>query len=180
MHIFSEILPMFWIFLFVCDSWQNNSNNWFAFNLDWIKQEKKDKWKKGLINNNLSPSGIIAVMPQVIVLLILYLIKSVSTSFIGYHDAKTQQKCELQGYRLPIKVNGCLQTSVDINTCYGTCRSYDAPLQSDYSMKTSCPKCSVESYVVIIVQMQCFDSKKMFKNHYHSIRSATSCLCKSS
>ena len=118
------------------------------------------------------------VMQQVIVLLSLYLIKSVSTSFIGYHDAKTQQKCELQGYRLPIQVHGCLETSVDINTCYGSCRSFDVPLQSDYSMKTICSKCSVESYVVITVQMQCLDSKKMSRKHYHSVKSATSCSCK--
>ena len=117
-------------------------------------------------------------MQQVIVLLSLYLIKSVSTSFIGYHDAKREQKCELRGYRLPIKVHGCLETSVDINTCYGSCRSYDAPLQSDYSMKTICSKCSVDNYVVLTVQMQCFDSKKTFRKYYHSIRSAKSCSCK--
>lgn len=96
--------------------------------------------------------------------------------------ATRKQKCNLQAYRVPIKVHGCVETSILVDSCLGACLSIHCPREeattpSHVKFHNFSNCCHVTEAVNVTVLMKCIDS---FNSEYfisHIVQSAKACSC---
>lgn len=89
--------------------------------------------------------------------------------------------CERKGYTFPVKVVGCQERMVTVNTCIGTCLSFSTPTGSNYEQVESCTCCEPTKTTTIDVGLWCQDASNpgSFVKYFHKVKSATECSCAS-
>nr|QBL02616.1 glycoprotein hormone-like secreted protein [Tripedalia cystophora] len=91
-------------------------------------------------------------------------------------SALTHRRCELQGYKINVKLQNCIPRKVEINTCLGSCVSTATPQGTDNSLAPRCDCCKVGQQRKLEVEMKCMGPKGEY-SHYHPMYTATSCHC---
>lgn len=89
--------------------------------------------------------------------------------------------CVARGFVMKIKVVGCQERLVLINSCLGTCVSYSTPSGSRYEQVKSCNCCQQIKTKKVDVGLWCrdrrFPSKIVLYRYYHTVESVTQCAC---
>jgi len=89
--------------------------------------------------------------------------------------------CVARGYTFTVKVAGCQERSVTINTCLGTCLSLSTPTGTKYEQVKSCTCCQQIKTEKVDVGLWCQDKSDPSKMdmYYHQIETVTECACAS-
>ena len=89
--------------------------------------------------------------------------------------------CVRRGYTFAVKVVGCQERKVTVNTCLGTCLSFSTPTGPKYEQVESCTCCQPIKTEKIDVGLWCQDKSDPDKlvKYYHKVESVTECACAS-
>lgn len=96
-------------------------------------------------------------------------------------DALNSVHCVQRGYKFKVRVTGCQEREVTVNTCLGTCLSFSTPTGSRYEQVESCTCCQQVKTATVDVGLWCKDSNDPSKlvKYFHKIETATECACAS-
>ncbi|XP_057305206.1 uncharacterized protein LOC130642138 [Hydractinia symbiolongicarpus] len=95
----------------------------------------------------------------------------------SYETALQKQKCQLLGYKLTVRIPGCKETVVHINTCFGACISLAAAFKANFRFGHIQNCCKVKQYVTVKVRLECPVVNNKLQNYYHPVRHASVCSC---
>ena len=89
--------------------------------------------------------------------------------------------CVRSGYEFTVKVTGCEEHNVTINTCLGTCLSKSTPTGPNHEQVVSCTCCEPIKTENVDVELWCDDKNNPSKRikYLHTIETATECACTS-
>ncbi|KAJ7357834.1 Gremlin 2, DAN BMP antagonist [Desmophyllum pertusum] len=89
--------------------------------------------------------------------------------------------CVRQGYEFTVKVTGCEERKVTINTCLGTCLSMSTPTGPNNEQVKSCTCCQPIKTENVDVELWCDDKNNPSKRikYFHKIETTTECACAS-
>ena len=100
-------------------------------------------------------------------------------------EATVKQKCKLQGYNVPIKVHGCVKTTILVNSCLGACLSLHCPRDDNHrddghhiKFENISNCCHVTKVVNVTLVLKCWNdhmSQPYFLSHL--VQSAMACSC---
>lgn len=96
-------------------------------------------------------------------------------------DALRRVQCVARGYTFTVKVAGCQERSVTINTCLGVCLSFSTPTGANYKQVESCTCCRQIKTEKVDVGLWCQDKAdpSNLVKYFHPIETATECACAS-
>ncbi|KAL9958676.1 hypothetical protein ACROYT_G035725 [Oculina patagonica] len=95
--------------------------------------------------------------------------------------ALNSEHCVQRGYNFTVRVTGCQEREVQVNSCLGTCLSLARPTGSRNELVESCTCCQQIKTEKVDVGLWCQDKSDPSKltKYYHKIKSATECACAS-
>lgn len=96
-------------------------------------------------------------------------------------DALNSVHCVQRGYKFKVRVTGCQEREVTVNTCLGTCLSFSTPTGHNYNQVESCTCCQPVKTKKVDVGLWCQDNNNPSKlvQYFHQIETATECACTS-
>lgn len=92
-----------------------------------------------------------------------------------YAETLQKRRCQLNSYKVQIRIANCQARDVWVNTCVGTGISYSSPTGPNYQMSHSCESCRIMEYADVDVELPCLDNGKLVSK-FHRIRAAKSCM----
>lgn len=96
-------------------------------------------------------------------------------------DALNSVHCVQRGLKFKVRVTGCQEREVAVNTCLGTCLSFSTPTGDGYKQVESCTCCQQVKTKTVRVGLWCQDKNDPSKlvEYFHPIETATACACAS-
>lgn len=96
-------------------------------------------------------------------------------------EALDSVHCVRKGYKFTVRVVGCQEREVTINTCLGTCLSFSTPTGSKNDQVESCTCCQQIKTEKVDVGLWCQDKSDPSKlvQYFHQIETAKECACAS-
>ena len=96
-------------------------------------------------------------------------------------EALNSVHCVLRGIKFKVRVTGCYEREVSVNSCLGTCLSFSTPTGYNYNQVESCTCCQQVKTKKVDVGLWCKDKNNPSKDvrYFHQIETATECACAS-
>lgn len=132
--------------------------------------------------HSLIPNLQMANTSRMFLLVSLVALSSLSSLMANpMQDALNSVHCVQRGYKFKVRVTGCQEREVTVNTCLGTCLSFSTPTGSRYEQVESCTCCQQVKTATVDVGLWCKDSNDPSKlvKYFHKIETATECACAS-